>query len=96
VARVFSEVLRTVNDVSFAPEVVYSVGDALGVDTLLGALAKVLTLPETVAFLDAGFEHFARLLAQFGVVVTVGFEVLLPRGFYKRGHITAAAAQSFN
>ena len=77
-ARVLAEVLRAVNDVAFAAKVVDSVRDALSVDVLLSARTKVLFLLHTQGVLDAVLEHFARLLAQLGVLLMVGLEVLLP------------------
>jgi len=64
VSRVLPKVFCTVDHVPFAPEVVDSVGDALGVDVFLGAGAKVFRLFEAMGPGDATFEHLTRFLTQ--------------------------------
>lgn len=77
-ARVLAEVLCAVNDVAFAAKVVDSMWDALSINVLLSARTKVLLLLHAEGVLDAVLEHFARLLAQLGVLLVVRLEVLLP------------------
>ena len=83
VTRVLSEVLRAVNDVPLAPEVVNSMRDALSIDVFLGTRTEVLLLREAERVLHASFEHFTGLLAQLRVFLMVRLKVLLPSTFNK-------------
>jgi len=86
VARVLAEILRAVDDVAFAAKVVDTVGNALSVDVLLGAGAKVFLLLHAVGVLDAVFKHFARLLTKLGMLLVIRLEELLPRALDNGGH----------
>ena len=90
-ARVLAEVLCAVNDVAFAAKVVNSMGDALSINVFLCASTKVLLLLHAKGVLDAVFEHFARLLAQLGVLLVVGLEVLLPGALDEGCHLHSLA-----
>ena len=62
-AWVLPEILRSVNNVALASEVIDSVRDALSIDILLGTRPKVLRILEAEGALDARLEHLSRLLA---------------------------------
>lgn len=84
--RVLAEVFCAVNDVALASKVVDTVGNALGIDILLGACPKILLVLHAEGVFDAGLEHFARLLAEDGVLIVVRLKIFLPGIFDKRGH----------
>jgi hypothetical protein len=62
-ARVLAKVLGAIDHVALAAKVIDSVGNALGVDALLGALAKVFLFLEAGTIFNAILEHHAGLLA---------------------------------
>ena len=76
--RVLAEVLRSINHVSLASEVVDSVWNAFSVDTLLGTGPKILILLKAVGVLDAVLKHLARLLAQGRMFLVIRLCPLLP------------------
>jgi len=83
---ILAEILRAINDVALATEIVNTMWDAFCIDVFLGTGAKVFLLRHALGVLDAIFEHFARLLTQFRVLLVAGLEVLLPAGFNVRAH----------
>ena len=86
-AWVLPEILCPINDVPLAPEVVYSVGDTLSIDTLLSTHPEVFVLLETVGVFDTCLEHLTRLLAKLWVLLMTRLEVFLPGAPDKRCHI---------
>ena len=85
-ARILSEVFCAINDVPFAPEVINSVRDALGVDIFLCTSSKVFLLLEAEGAFNAVLEHLSRLLAKERVLFMVRLKVLLPRALNKGSH----------
>ena len=82
---VFTKVFSSVDHVSLASEVVDSVGDALGIDWLLGTLSEVFWLFEAVGLADTVFEHLAWLLAERWVRFFARFGILFP-GVFQKSH----------
>ena len=85
-ARILSEVFRAIDDVPFAPKIINSVRDALGVDVLLCTSSKVFLLLEAKGVLNTILEHLSRLLAKERVLLMVRLKVLLPRALNKGSH----------
>lgn len=85
-ARVLSEILGPINDVSLASKVVDAVWNTLGIDILLGACSEVFILLKTERLFHTGFEHFTGLLTQDRMSFVGRLKVLLPSAFDVGSH----------
>ena len=85
-ARVLPKVFCAVDNVALAAKVVDSVGDALGIDVLLGARTEILRRLHAYGCLDTVFKHFSGLLAELRVLIVVGLKILFPCSFDEGRH----------
>ncbi len=85
-ARVFPEILCTVNNVSLASKIVNSVRYTLCVDVFLGAGAEILFLCHAQRVLNTGLEHFTGLLTEDGMLFMVRLKILFPSTLQERSH----------
>ena len=58
-ARVLPEIFRSINHEPLASKEVYSIGDALCINVLPGALLEVFSFLEAIGVLDTGLEHLS-------------------------------------
>lgn len=77
-ARVLTKILRPINHVPLASEVVYSMGDTFCIYFFLGTLSEILTLFETQGVFNTVFEHRTRFLTQRRVFLVIWFAILFP------------------